>query len=371
MAVARALGVDVHVDRGDGGEVDHGDTVPSSSWSAAPQASRSHSAPGAPISETLTGSPLRLPDAGRQRDDREARPVPVVRQREIFDVAERLVVPVATQAARRSGSSARRSRRSGARRTSRRQAPASSTRRVWPATYSSAVIARCSACSSRARFECRYSLAPVVEAAVPDEHLGEDEVEELGEHVEAGLRGRRLTRSPGSAASARSKPSATSGSRSAIRAATLRTAGAAGAPPARRRPPSPRAAARSPATVRAIGPGGRRSAASGTIPRIETRPRVGLIVDVPHSAEGMRSEPAVSVPVAAGTCRDASAAPSRRSSRRPSARAPRGSRPGRSCPRRRTRACAGGRAAPCPRRRGAPRRRSRGLAPRPARCSKR
>jgi enoyl-[acyl-carrier protein] reductase II len=38
-------------------------------------------------------------------------------------------------------------------------------------------------------------------------------------------------------------------------------------------------------------------------------PRVGLIVDVPHSAEGMRSEPAVSVPVAAGTWLDASAAP--------------------------------------------------------------
>jgi hypothetical protein len=38
-------------------------------------------------------------------------------------------------------------------------------------------------------------------------------------------------------------------------------------------------------------------------------PHVGLIVDVPHSAEGMRSEPAVSVPVAAGTWLDASAAP--------------------------------------------------------------
>ena len=45
------------------------------------------------------------------------------------------------------------------------------------------------------------------------------------------------------------------------------------------------------------------------MPRSETSPRVGLIVDVPHSAEGMRSEPAVSVPVAAGTCREASAAP--------------------------------------------------------------
>ena len=44
------------------------------------------------------------------------------------------------------------------------------------------------------------------------------------------------------------------------------------------------------------------------MPRIGTRPRVGLIVDVPHMAEGMRSDPAVSVPVAAGVVREASAA---------------------------------------------------------------
>ena len=44
------------------------------------------------------------------------------------------------------------------------------------------------------------------------------------------------------------------------------------------------------------------------MPRIETASRVGLTVDVPHMADGMRSEPAVSVPVAAGTIRDASAA---------------------------------------------------------------
>ena len=35
---------------------------------------------------------------------------------------------------------------------------------------------------------------------------------------------------------------------------------------------------------------------------------MGLIVDVPQIADGMRSEPAVSVPVAAGTIRAASAA---------------------------------------------------------------
>ncbi len=43
-------------------------------------------------------------------------------------------------------------------------------------------------------------------------------------------------------------------------------------------------------------------------PRSETRPRVGLIVETPESAEGMRSDPAVSVPVAPGTMRAASAA---------------------------------------------------------------
>ena len=37
-------------------------------------------------------------------------------------------------------------------------------------------------------------------------------------------------------------------------------------------------------------------------------PRVGLIVEVPHIADGIRSEPAVSVPVAAGVMRAASAA---------------------------------------------------------------
>ncbi len=36
---------------------------------------------------------------------------------------------------------------------------------------------------------------------------------------------------------------------------------------------------------------------------------MGLIVEVPQRAEGMRSEPHVSVPVAAGTMRAASAAP--------------------------------------------------------------
>src|SRR5207302_5575705 len=62
------------------------------------------------------------------------------------------------------------------------------------------------------------------------------------------------------------------------------------------------------ATVRAIGPEWSSVGQSGTMPRIETSPRVGLIVDVPHIADGMRREPAVSVPVAAGVVLDASAA---------------------------------------------------------------
>jgi hypothetical protein len=48
--------------------------------------------------------------------------------------------------------------------------------------------------------------------------------------------------------------------------------------------------------------------ASGTTPASETSPRVGLIADVPESAEGIRRKPAVSVPVATGTIRAASAA---------------------------------------------------------------
>ena len=63
------------------------------------------------------------------------------------------------------------------------------------------------------------------------------------------------------------------------------------------------------ARLRAIGPAWSRLVASGTTPRSETSPRVGLIVETPQSADGMRSEPAVSVPVAAGTMRAASAAP--------------------------------------------------------------
>ena len=55
--------------------------------------------------------------------------------------------------------------------------------------------------------------------------------------------------------------------------------------------------------------GGGAYGTSGTMPRNDSSPRVGLIVDVPHSADGMRNEPAVSVPVAAGVMRAASAAP--------------------------------------------------------------
>ena len=61
-------------------------------------------------------------------------------------------------------------------------------------------------------------------------------------------------------------------------------------------------------TLRAIGPAWSNVEASGTIPRSGTRPRVGFTVDVPHSADGIRSDPAVSVPVAAGVVRAASAA---------------------------------------------------------------
>jgi hypothetical protein len=74
-----------------------------------------------------------------------------------------------------------------------------------------------------------------------------------------------------------------------------------------------------------------------------------LIVDVPHSADGMRSEPAVSVPVARGTCREASAAPEPPLEPPAERSSAQGCRPGRSSRRRRTRGCAGGRGAPSPR----------------------
>ena len=62
------------------------------------------------------------------------------------------------------------------------------------------------------------------------------------------------------------------------------------------------------ASVRAIGPGWSRLPLSGKTPRSGSAPRVGLIAEVPDSADGMRSEPAVSVPVASGIMPAASAA---------------------------------------------------------------
>ena len=308
VPVARALGVHVDVDRGDGGEVDHGDTVPSSSCSAAPHASRSQSEPGAPISETLTGSPLRRADAGRQRDDREARPVPVVRQRDLVEVAERLLVAAAARRARRSagrlddrvdpvldepvapGVRVLDRAGPGPRRTPPRSSPAARRARAGRGSSSGTSSRR----SSKRRCQTSISVST--------------HVEELGEDVEA------------SRAGAAARPARPEAPRA--RARTRRRRQGRGRPPAGRRAhrrsgrrsggaTTPAIAASSGSqsrTVRAIGPGWSKVGASGTIPRIESSPRVGLIVDVPHSAEGMRSEPAVSVPVAAGTCREASAA---------------------------------------------------------------
>ena len=62
------------------------------------------------------------------------------------------------------------------------------------------------------------------------------------------------------------------------------------------------------ATVRAIGPGWSSDGASGTIPSSGIRPCVGLIAEVPQKADGIRSEPHVSLPSVAGVIRAASAA---------------------------------------------------------------
>ena len=62
------------------------------------------------------------------------------------------------------------------------------------------------------------------------------------------------------------------------------------------------------ATVRAIGPGWSSVGARGMIPSSGRSPWVGLIVLVPQHAEGIRSDPHVSLPSAAGVIRAASAA---------------------------------------------------------------
>ena len=80
------------------------------------------------------------------------------------------------------------------------------------------------------------------------------------------------------------------------------------AAPSPRRPVSASSAIAQSPRVRAIGPGWSRLPLSGKTPRSGSAPRVGLIVDVPDSADGMRSEPAVSVPVASGIIPAASAA---------------------------------------------------------------
>ena len=302
MPVARTLGVHVDVDRGDGGEVDHG----ARPYRARPAARRRREqvpvGAGRADQRDAHRQPASAADAGRQRDDREARPVPVVRQRDLVEVAEgarRSPRPRSRATIGRVGSTIASIRCSANQSTQRRRPPRAGSGR---ATYSSAVIARRSRMLEKVPRSSGGSVPPVVEAAVPDEHLGENEVEAAsGPQVELGRRAAARPRSPGRCASARSNPSATSGSSSAIRGETAHAA-ASGAPAAASSRPSPRAAARSRPPSGPSARGGRRSGRAGRSRACETRPRVGLIVDVPHSREGMRSEPAVSVPVAAGTC---------------------------------------------------------------------
>src|SRR5467141_3106611 len=62
------------------------------------------------------------------------------------------------------------------------------------------------------------------------------------------------------------------------------------------------------ATERAIGPQWSSDHASGITPAAPTSPNVGLIELTPQKAAGIRNDPSVSEPVAAGTMRAASAA---------------------------------------------------------------
>ncbi len=71
---------------------------------------------------------------------------------------------------------------------------------------------------------------------------------------------------------------------------------------------TPSTSARS-ATLRASGPAVSRVAEIGAMPSALTRPTVGRNPATPHSADGTRTEPPVSVPIAAGTSRAATAAP--------------------------------------------------------------
>ena len=70
----------------------------------------------------------------------------------------------------------------------------------------------------------------------------------------------------------------------------------------------PASSAAQSATVRAIGPGWSSEGASGMMPSIGIRPWLGLIALVPQQADGIRSDPQVSLPSAPGTIRAASAA---------------------------------------------------------------
>ena len=114
------------------------------------------------------------------------------------------------------------------------------------------------------------------------------------------------TSSPGGCRRARAR----TGRRRPVRALRSAARGRSGARRPRWRGGSRRRARESGSQSARRAPSGRhgRGCASGTTPASETSPRVGLIADVPERADGMRSEPAVSVPVAAGTIRAARAA---------------------------------------------------------------
>ncbi len=63
------------------------------------------------------------------------------------------------------------------------------------------------------------------------------------------------------------------------------------------------------ATVSVIGPGASWLKEIGTTPSVGTRPTVGFIPTSPHAAAGAVIEPLVSVPIANGASRAATAAP--------------------------------------------------------------
>ena len=210
--------------------------------------------PGAPISDTLTGSPLRRPTPDGSATTGKPGPVPVVRQREVVEIAERLVVAAAAHGRDD------RDRRLDDRVDPVLGEPVAPGGRVLRAAVlaGDVLLGRhrplLGVLEPRAVREA-VVVAPVVEAAVVDEHLGEHEVEELGEHVEPSRRAAAARRARREVPRALARTRRRRPGRGRRCAARRRTGGAAGARAGGSTPASAASSGSQSRTVRVIGPG--------------------------------------------------------------------------------------------------------------------